>query len=45
MHIERCILLLAKYGLLAITPTSLALEARLAQQKEAACGTSSCGCT
>lgn len=31
-------------GGLAITPTSLALEARLAQQKEAACGTPSCAC-
>lgn len=31
-------------GGLAITPTSLALEARLAQNKEAACGAPSCGC-
>ena len=31
-------------GGLAITPTSLALEAKLAQKKEAACGTSACGC-
>lgn len=31
-------------GGLAITPTSLALEARLAQNKAAACGTSACGC-
>jgi L-serine dehydratase len=31
-------------GGLSITPTSLALEARLAERKAAACGTSSCGC-
>ena len=31
-------------GGLAITPTSLALEAKLAKNKEAACGTSNCGC-
>ena len=31
-------------GGLAITPTSLALEAKLAEKKAAACGTSSCGC-
>ncbi len=31
-------------GGLAITPTSLALEAKLAERKEATCGTSACGC-
>ena len=31
-------------GGLAITPTSLALEAKLAKNKAAACGTSNCGC-
>jgi L-serine dehydratase len=31
-------------GGLSITPTSLAIEARLAQRKAAACGTGTCGC-
>lgn len=31
-------------GGLSITPTSLAIEARLAQRKAAACGASTCGC-
>jgi len=31
-------------GGLSITPTSLAIEAQLAQRKKAACGTGACGC-
>ena len=31
-------------GGLSITPTSLAIEAKLAAKKAAACGTDSCGC-